>query len=149
MTAKRLGEEDRRFVMRARPTGLAEIKLSELARDRASRRDVKVFAENMVLDHANTDEQLMRIVSASDVKPPEQMDLEHQGIEQHLRALEGDTFDREYLRVQARDHERLIALFAHESDEGEDEELADFAQRCLPLLRRHLRNIQDLTSALR
>jgi len=148
MATKKLSEEDRSFVMQARPTEIAEIKLGQLARERASHRDVKVFAESLAIDHANTEQQLMRLVSDSDVQPPNRMDPEHEGIERRLRTLEGASFDEEYLRIQAQDHQRLIALFSHESDEGEDEELADFAQRCIPLLQRHLRNVRDLASSL-
>lgn len=149
MAAKKLSDKDREFVMQARPVEIAEIKLSELAEEYASHREVQLLAQNLAIEHANTDEQLMTLIEDTDLKPPDVMDPEHRKIEQRMLELDGDGFDKEYLQSQMRDHERIIGLFAREADEGEDSKLADFAQRCLPLLQRHLRNVRELASSLR
>jgi predicted outer membrane protein len=49
--AKGLSADEQQFVKKAAAGGLAEVKLSELAKDRASDAKVKDFAAQMVTDH--------------------------------------------------------------------------------------------------
>lgn len=146
---KSLSDSDRQFVLELRPAEIAEIKLSELAEEYASHKEVQVFARNLALEHGNTEQQLMGLIEDVNIAPPDNMDPEHRKIEQRLLELDGDPFDREYLRTQERDHVHIINLFRREADEGLDPELTDFARRCLPLLERHLHNVRELTASLR
>jgi predicted outer membrane protein len=56
--AQGLSAEEQQFVKKAAAGGLAEVKLSELADDRASDPKVKDFAKQMVIDHTQANNEL-------------------------------------------------------------------------------------------
>lgn len=149
MAAKHLSDEDRQFVMQARPMNIAEMRLGELARDYASRPELQELGEKLIQDHTGTNHRLMQIISGSDVKAPDRMDAGHQKIEQRLLELEGDDFDRAFLRAQLEDHQQMVSLFEREAKEGEDPELKQFARGCVPVLQQHLQQIQGMASSMR
>lgn len=149
MAPKKLSDKDRKFVMQARPMNLAEVKLGELARDYASHDELRKLGEMLIQDHSDTNRQLMQIMRGSDVKAPDQMDPEHQKIEERLLELEGEDFDKEFVRTQMKDHQQMISLFEREAKEGEDPDLKEFAKGCVPVLQHHLQQLRGLASSMR
>lgn len=146
--ARQLSEQDRNFIMEARPMGLAEVKMSQLARDYAARAEVRQFAERMIKDHGDANKRLMQILRKTDITPPSEPDAEHQELMDQLYELEGEDFDKEYVRTQVQDHEHHVKLYEHEADAGEDPEIREFAKGCVPILQRHLHQVKSLASAL-
>lgn len=147
--ARQLSEQDRNFIMEARPMGVAEVKMSQLARDYAARPEVRKFAEHMIKDHGDANKRLMQILRKTDIAPPSEPDAEHQELMDQLYELEGEDFDREYVRTQLEDHEHHVKLYELEADKGEDPEIKEFAQGCVPILQRHLDQVKNLASAMR
>lgn len=146
---RQLSEQDRDFVMQARPMGLAEVKMSQLARDYAARPEVREFAEHMIKDHGDANKRLMQILRKTDVSPPSEPDAEHQELMDQLYELEGDDFDKEYLRTQVQDHEHHVQIYEHEANAGQDPEIREFAKGCVPVLQRHLNQVKSLASTMR
>lgn len=146
---RQLSEQDRNFIMQARPMGLAEVKMSQLARDYAVRAEVRQFAENMIKDHGDTNKRLMQLLRKADVSAPSEPDEDHQELMDQLYGLEGEEFDKEYVRTQVQDHERQVQLYEHEASAGEDAEIKDFAKSCVPTLQRHLDQAKGLASSMR
>ena len=60
-----LSTEEQQFVKKAAAGGLAEVKLSELAKERASDAKVKDFAAQMVTDHTQANNELKPVKTSS------------------------------------------------------------------------------------
>src|SRR3954463_14728434 len=56
------------FVTKASAAGLAEVNLSGLAKDRASRAEVKHFAEHMVTDHTKANAELLQLANTKSLR---------------------------------------------------------------------------------
>ncbi|HEY7544554.1 MAG TPA: DUF4142 domain-containing protein, partial [Blastocatellia bacterium] len=63
-----------------------------------------------------------------------------------MSKLSGAEFDREYMSLMVKDHEKAVALFEKESKDGKDQELKTWAGNTLPTLREHLQMARDVAS---
>lgn len=146
--AKALSGEDRKFVLMARPMGLAEIKMAQIAKDYASDPKIKQFADRIIQDHTSSNRQLMQLVKGSDISVPDAPDREHEKLIDRLWSLEGEEFDREFMRAELRDHEQAVNLYQREASSGEDSDLKAFAQDCVPILQEHLSQAKSLARSV-
>ncbi len=146
--ARQLSEQDRDFILQARPMGIAEVKMSQMARDYAMRSEVRNFAERMIKDHGESNKQLMQILRKTDLDAPDEPDEEHQQLMDQLYELEGEEFDKEYVRTQVKDHEHHLDLYEREARQGQDPDVKEFAKGCMPVLKQHLDQVKGLASDL-
>jgi putative membrane protein len=140
-------EENRQFLTQAIQSGLAEVELARLARDRTESRAVRGFAQLMVDDHSAANQQLTALANAAGVTPPTQPDQAHQNLYAQLSALSGPAFDRAYMQGQVLNHQQAVDLFARQA-QGDDQ-VARFAAQQLPVLQRHLSMAQAISETLR
>jgi putative membrane protein len=73
---------------------------------------------------------------------------EHQAKMDKLSKLSGAEFDREYMRCMLEDHDRTIALFRRQADQGKDRDLKAFAAKTLPTLTEHNRMAQRIATSV-
>ncbi|HYE35534.1 DUF4142 domain-containing protein [Methylocaldum sp.] len=139
-----LSQQDRHFVMEAARGGTAEVKLSQLVNERASRDEVKQFGKHMIHDHTQANKELMRLASGKGEKVSEELDEKHEKLMNRLSGLSGDEFDREYIKAMVQDHKKVVAEFEREASQGQDEDLKHWAGKILPKLQQHLQMAQDL-----
>jgi len=126
------------FVTKASAAGLAEGNLSNLAKDRASRAEVKHFAEHMVKDHTKANMELLQLANTKSLRVAPQMDDQHRRLADRLVTLKGDEFDREYMTGMVKDHEEAVALFSSAEKGLDDKDLQSWVSKTLPTLREHL-----------
>jgi putative membrane protein len=115
-----VSEGDRQFLIKAGQANVNEIKLSHLATRKASRPDVKAFAEKMVSDHTMLEKKLRPFAMAWSVNLPAEPDADHQAEYRKLRKLSGADFDKEYINVMEKDHNQVLEAFTHEADVASD-----------------------------
>lgn len=139
-----LNQQDRNFIMEAAQGGTAEIKLSQLATERANDEQVKQFAQHMIHDHTQADEELMQLASSEGVTVDQELDQKHKDLMNRLSGLKDDEFDREYMDAMVQDHKKVVAEFEREISQGQDNELKQWASSILPKLQQHLQMAQQL-----
>jgi len=130
---------DSEFAKAAAQGGLAEVKLGELAENKATNNTVKELGQRMVDDHTKADESLKTAASQDNISTPAEMDAKDQATYDRLSKLSGTAFDRAYARVMVRDHVADIAAFRHEANNGKDASIKTFAAQTLPTLQEHLK----------
>jgi putative membrane protein len=140
-------EENRQFLTEAIQSGLAEVELGRLARDRTESRPVRSFAQLMVDDHHAANQQLAALAKAAGVTAPAQPDQAQQSLYAQLSALSGPAFDRAYMDSQVQSHQQAVDLFARQS--AGNDQVARFAAQQLPVLQRHLSMAQAIGATLR
>jgi putative membrane protein len=139
--AGKLSPTDDNFVTNAAQAGLAEVQAGELAEKRGSAA-VKSIGQTMVRDHTKANNTLMGIAKTEGLTIPTQPDPAHVATLAQLRTAKGSAFDNQYLEGQVTDHEKAIALFQQESEQGTDSQLKSFATNTLPILQGHLHMVQ-------
>jgi putative membrane protein len=134
---------DTDFARAAAEGGLAEVKLGELAEDKATNKAVKDLGQRMVDDHTKADDNLKAVAAKDNISIPSQMDAKDQAAYTRLSQLSGAAFDRAYARDMVRDHETDIAVFRHEANDGKDATIKSFAAQTLPTLEGHLKEARQ------
>ncbi len=129
---------DRKFIEEAAAGGMAEVRLGQLAAERASSPEVKQFGQRMVQDHSKANDELKSIADQKNQPLPTEMTSADQKTYQQLAQLSGADFDKQYMKHMVKDHDHDVRAFKKEaSASGADPDLQAFAKRTLPVLEEH------------
>jgi len=148
MTAQstRSAGSDNRFAADAAAGGLAEVKLGELAQEKASDPAVRAFGRRMAEDHTKAGEQLKQVARTQNIALPVALNSTDQARYDQLSKLSGPEFDHAYMQMMVKDHEKDVAEFQEEASRGKNPAIKDFAAQILPTLEDHLREARDVAA---
>jgi putative membrane protein len=139
-----LNQQDRDFLQKAAAGSIGEAEMGRLAEKQAAGPAVREFGRWMATDHGAINEALDRLSHRMGVTPTTAMDPEDQATLARLRVLRGHAFDAKYIPLQVENHEKTIALFQREEQEGQDPVLKSLARHTLDMLQEHLAEAQEL-----
>jgi len=135
---------DSKFVLEAANGGMMEVKLGELAKERAAASDVRKFGERMVTDHSKANKDLAAVAEKKGIKLPAELDKKHQEMVDKFKDMKGAEFDRAYMKAMVKDHEEDAAAFAQEAKSGTDDDVKAFAAKTLPVIQDHLKMAKEI-----
>jgi putative membrane protein len=133
---------DQAFVREAAMAGMAEVEHGKLASQKATTPKVKAFGQQMVTDHTKAGDELKSV--AKQMTLPPSMGPKHQATHDQLMKLSGAEFDRAYMTDMVADHQKAVADFTAEANNGTDPQVKAFATKTLPTIQGHLKMAQDL-----
>jgi putative membrane protein len=142
--SSQLSSADQNFVKKAAQGGMAEVELGKLATEKASSDDVKKFGQRMVDDHTKANDQLKQIAGNKGISLPTDLDAKDQALKDRLSKLDGEQFDRAYMKNMVRDHTKDVSEFRKESTSAKDNDLKNFASQTLPTLEDHLKEAKNI-----
>ncbi|WP_437598135.1 DUF4142 domain-containing protein [Sorangium sp. So ce590] len=140
----KLSKSDREFIEKAGQGGLLEVRLGQLAQQRAASPEVKRFGQRMIDDHSAANKRLAQLAQQKGVLVPQALDQEHRENVDKLSKKTGTEFDRAYMSAMVDDHEHDVEKFEKASKEAKDAELKAFAAATLPQLREHLAQAKQI-----
>lgn len=140
---------DLRFMEHAAQGGLAEVRMGEMAKERAAHAQVKSFGERMVQDHGKANQELKAVASNKGMTLPEAPDRSHQRDVEKLMKLQGAEFDRAYMQHMVDDHRKDVKDFEKAARDAKDPDVKAFAAKTLPTLQDHLRLAQTTWDAVK
>jgi len=127
-----------------------EIEVSKLAVDRAVSPAVRAYAEGIVQQQTQMNNELVALMSARGVAPPRGLPADKATKLHRLAALpRSDAFDNGYIRVVGiEDNRAAIGLFEKARREVRDRDLRAWIDRSLTILRVHLANAQSVAASI-
>jgi putative membrane protein len=137
-------EADAAFVREAATASMTEVELGRLALQKATRPEVKSYAQMLVEDHGKANEELQSLASRKQLRVPDQPKSYQKAEKARLEKLSGAAFDDAFVKSMAADHEKAVSLFSKQASSGADADLKDWAQKTLPTLKQHLAKAQEL-----
>ncbi|HVL58023.1 MAG TPA: DUF4142 domain-containing protein [Burkholderiaceae bacterium] len=143
-----LAQADRRFVEEAARSGTAEVLASQMALHRASSPAVQQFAQRMIADHAMINDQLRMLAQSRGIELPARLDDRRARQLEQLNTVMGPPFDRMFVELQVRGHQKAVELFRQQAEQGRDPQLRQLAQTGLPALQQHLQIAQQIGAEL-
>jgi putative membrane protein len=144
-----LSKEDRAFVHAAAMGGLFEVKLGEAIASKATRGDVRKFAQHMVDDHTRGNQTLAELCKRKGIYDlPTKLDDAHQKELDETTKLVGAALDRRYVTMMVQDHQDDVDEFTHMTTAATDPDVRDFATKALPMLKEHLKTIQAIDAKM-
>ena len=139
---------DRNFARAAASGGLAEVELGRLANQKGQSPEARQFGQRMVDDHSKANTELKELAAAANIPLPNAPDAENQAMIERLEKVQGNAFDRDYIRGQITAHQETVQLFEYEIGSGQDSQLKAFASQALPVLFQHLEMAQNIDAQL-
>jgi putative membrane protein len=148
--------DDHAFVEKMAQTGIAEVKLGQLAAERAADAQVKQFGRRMVTDHQKANNELKQIASKMAVQLPAETDDKHQQLYDRLSKLKGAEFDREYMKAMVDGHQEVAQELERHSDSNTrsvgtsgnasqaEASVSGWASKTLPDVRQHLEQAKQI-----
>lgn len=144
-----LSSGDYKFMSEAAQGGMAEVQLGQIARDRASDPSVKQFADKMVKEHSDANQQLTQLASQKGATLPADIPAAEKRETDHLLKLSGSEFDRAYMKRMLRDHKEDVKEFQHEVKKASDPDVQNWATKTLPTLEDHLKMAEDIDGRIK
>jgi putative membrane protein len=135
------------FIKQASVGGMKEVKTGKLAEKKASNSSVRSFGSMMVTDHTKANNQLMKLVRAKGYNVP-MPSASETAPDAMLTNASGSTFDKDYVTMMIKDHQKTIALFQNAANNSSDPAIKAFAKQTLPVLQHHLSVIQGIASKM-
>lgn len=135
---------DKVFVRQALQGGMAEVELGQLALEKSSNEDVKQFAQKMVDDHTKLGEQMKQVAQQLGVKPPDKLSSKDKATMAKLQALNGDAFDKAYIKDMVKDHQQDAKEFKREAQNTSNPALQDVVPQGAQMIDQHLQMIEQI-----
>ena len=167
---------DHKFIMDVAHDGMMEVELANLALQKSANEDVKRFAQRMIDDHKTANQKLATLAQSKGITLPapataattsqtnegsrqtanientraaegkQPADAKISKAKEKLGRLSGAEFDREYMKMMVKDHEKAVAEFQKQSTQSKDTDVQEFARTTLPTLQEHLTMARDIES---
>ncbi|SAK59776.1 DUF4142 domain-containing protein [Caballeronia ptereochthonis] len=143
--SQKLSTIDQQFLQDAGQAGATEIAASKLALTHASDRQVKEFAQRMIVDHTKLARNLDVLAKRHGITAPPAADTAVIG---SLQNLQGAEFDKAYIeKVAVGGHRKAVELFRKESESGNDTALKAAASKALPVISHHYEMARQLAGS--
>jgi putative membrane protein len=137
-TRAKLSGQDQSFLQQSAEAASSEIKLGQLAVDKASNPEVKQYGQKAISDFSSAQHQLNKIADNLKWIAPDHMSQNAAGQYDDLWQRNGKDFDSAYIGDEMSNYQNYISVYEHEADNGQDHQLALYAQSVLPTLRARL-----------
>jgi putative membrane protein len=138
---------DRQFMYQAAQGGMAEVQLARLALQKSSSSGVKQYAQEMITDHTQANNQLKTLAREKGLRLPTTINSTQQALRRQLASLNGSSFDRTYInRAGVAAHTQQANIFQREVQMGQDPDVKAFAQQVLPIVEQHLQMARSMAS---
>lgn len=130
--------ETTEFLMKAAMGGMMEVQAGQLAQTNAASQQVKDFGNRMVTDHGQANQELMSLAQSKNVTLPTVLEGEHREHVTDLGKKSGKEFDKAYMDMMVKDHNKDVEMFENAANNSKDATVKAFAAKTLPILRQHL-----------
>ncbi len=131
-----LSDADRKFIMQAAKDGMHEVHMGQMAVQQGQSDTVKKLGQTIMSDHSRANQELMKVATKNRLAP----DTRHKMAKMSKKDME--NFDQAWLAMMVKDHQKDIALYQQQVQQGSDPEVKKFAQKTLPVLQKHLKLVQ-------
>lgn len=126
---------------------MAEIEAANIALKQSNNDEVKSFAQKMIDDHTQAQQELEQLAQSKGVTLPTEPDKKHQAMAKKLQALEGDKFDKQYLsQGGVKDHRETHRMLNRAQKRATDDELKAYLTKVTPIVGDHMKMAQDTQS---
>lgn len=140
--------QDSKFMTQAAMGNMDEIAMGNLAVSKSQNDDVKRFGQMMVDDHGRANDELKTVAMSKNVVLPTNIDTKATAAMDKLSGMSGDTFDKAYMKMMVKDHQKDIKMYQKEASGGKDVDAKAFASKTLPTLQSHLNMAQNINGKM-
>lgn len=122
--------KDKSFMKEAAQGGMMEVEMGKMAQQKGKSAEVKKIGSTMVADHTKANNELMAIAKKKG------LDLSKEKPQSH--SMGDANFDKDYINMMVKDHEKDLSAFQAEAKNGTDAEVKGFASKTSAVIKKHL-----------
>ena len=143
-----VGEETQEFFTHTLSSSMLEIQMAQLALVAAESQEIKDYAQMIASEHEQANEELRVIAEQEDFNLPATMMEDQEEKLDELQEATDEGFDRKYISSQIDMHQQSIERFERMQQNVENQELSQWIDNTLPILRQHLEQAQQIQEQL-
>lgn len=132
------------FLAQAMQDSLAEIEMCELALERSTNDDIKVFSQHVIDEHSRMGQMIEQLASKKQRALPKDVMPEHQSMIDALSQLSGEEFDRQFVACNLKEHEKDMQMFRDCAEQESDTNIRGLAERGAQMLNHHLTMVRQI-----
>jgi len=144
-----LSMRDYKFLTEAAKGGMMEVRLGEIAKEKATSQPVRDFAQRMITDHSKANDELRQLAASKGATVPAEISHHENAMIENLQKVSGREFDKEYMAAMTKDHKKDVKEFQDAVKDVSDPDLKAFAQKTLNVIQDHLRTARDMEVSVR
>lgn len=145
---KNMSRSDQMIMQEMAVSNLAEIETGKIALSQSKNDQVRNFAQRMIDDHQQAQKELEQLAQAKGVTLPTEPDKKHQAAAKKLSSLQGDKFDKQYMKQGGlSDHKETHRFLQRAQTRATDPDLKALAAKMEPIVGQHLTMAQDVSGA--
>lgn len=137
------------FMVKVADVGMTEVKLGQLAQDKAASQRVKDFGSMMIKDHTAAGDELKGLAGQKNVTLPAAIGDDHQKKYDDLSKKTGKDFDKAYIKAMVDGHQATVDDFEKASKNTKDADVKAWVDKTLPTLQMHLDSAKAIQKALK
>jgi len=137
-------DAEQQFMSEAAQDGMAKIHMAYLALQNAQNEQVKLFAQQMLNDYGQAQNDLIFIANQEGVLLPRELDAKNRDTFDALSQLHGAAFDEAYMKAMLNSHQANVPRFKQEAAKVDNPAIVDWASRTLPTLQSDLQEAQKV-----
>jgi putative membrane protein len=129
---------DQKYLVRAVECAIAEVKLAETALETTKNPEVKKLAQTLEDNHTVCLKKLMAEATKLKIGVVEGLSKDHREATIRLAKLDGNEFDREYVRGVIERHEKLVQCCDGQIKDGKSDGITTMCKEDLVVIKQHL-----------
>jgi putative membrane protein len=137
------------FLVKAADGGMTEVRLGELAQQKASNKMVKDYGTMLIHDHSAANDKVKALAAQRNVTLPDGPGNDNQEKIDKLAKRTGKDFDKAFMDAMQSDHKKDIDMFKDASGKVNDADIKSFVDNTLPTLQMHLDSANAIRKALK
>lgn len=122
--------------------------MGQLALSDGNNTSIREFAQMMVTDHTNAQDELRYLAESHELEIPDTLNNEQQALYDQLSLLEGYALDSAYISSQVVAHQEAQQIFQRQIDQGENIQIVGYASSILQHINMHLSRAMELKEEL-
>ncbi|MEY2481750.1 MAG: putative rane protein [Verrucomicrobiota bacterium] len=136
-----LSAKDKAFMKEAAKGGQMEVDMGKMAQAKGKNAEVKKIGSRMVADHSKANAELMAIAKKKGVDLSKEKPMTHK--------MDDANFDKQYIDMMVKDHEKDVAEFQAEAKNGSDADVKAFASKTSEVIKKHLALVKAAQSKIK
>ena len=144
----KMNKRDSTAIMDMAMVNMAEVEMGKMAQSKSQNAEVKTFAQQMIDDHGKGLTEVQAVAQAKGITLPTELDAKHKAMAAKLAKLEGEKFDREYMKMGGTGgHKEALAMLNKTEKSAKDADVKGLATKMKPTVEQHLKAAQQMPAA--
>ena len=135
---------DEEFVKDAAADNMFEVKLGQFIEQRVQDPQIKQFAQMLVQDHQQAQQQLQQAAEQAKLQVPQQLPQSKQAMLEEIQQKQGRGLETCFVFDQVGDHRADLLKARYEAQNGQHTQIKQYAEQSETVLRKHLREAEQL-----